>query len=75
MCSFNTRKYKQCTTTPKHTFKEVVKCAEARARENKEACPEEEWEDLRNVAKIAMSITCPVCNDIKYISQGEVVNV
>ena len=72
MCSFNTRNYKQCQSDPKHTFKEVLKCVETRDRENNEACLEEYWDDLRNVAKTTTSIVCPLCNDIMYIPQGEV---
>jgi hypothetical protein len=75
MCSFNRRKYKKCTAAEKHTFKELIKCAAARARPNKEPCPEEQWEDLRSVAKTVTGILCPVCNDVKYIPEGEAANV
>jgi hypothetical protein len=67
MCSFNVRNCKQCQEDPKHTFKEVRKCAEAGERENDEACLEEYWEDLRNVFKSSTSIVCPVCNDMMFI--------
>jgi len=68
MCSFNIRNYKQCEEDPKHTFKEVLKCAE---RQNSETCVRECWENLRNAAKTSTSIVCPICNDIEYILQME----
>jgi len=74
MCSFNIRNYKQCQEDPKHTFKEVLKCAETGERDNNEACLEEYWEDLKNVAKTTTSIVCPVCNDLIYIPQGDAAN-
>jgi hypothetical protein len=71
MCSFNTRNYKQCQSDPKHNFKEVVKCVEMRDRQNNEACLQQNWNDLGNVAKTTTTIVCPFCNDIMYILQGE----
>lgn len=67
MCSFNVRKTKHCSATPKHTFKEVILCEVARVREPVVPCDENTWENLRNVAKTATSIVCAICNGVRYV--------
>lgn len=67
MCSYNNRKAKSCNANPKHLFREIILCAAAMGRPNREKCPEDTWTDLRNVAKTGTSLVCSICNGVEYV--------
>lgn len=70
MCYFNTRDYEDCTSEPKHTYKEVHKCAAAKATEKQAWCPKGEWEQLGSNVLLDNKIFCPICTGIVIIPQG-----